>query len=592
MFHINENSVAGEGMKKLLFILLIIIFSLSLNSLGKLRVESIKLLPETHMNIEKRDGDGKWAPVLIVKTELRGLGFRNVSRPTKHDVEYNEGKHQYKFYMNDNQRVIEITHSDYEALEVRLLADFGIEVNAQRVYEMKLTNLPEKVYITVNVTVEPTNAIVTIDDEYFNHKKANKLSIGIHNLNIVLDGYQTVSEEIFISEEQTLFSYDLKELEKVPVEIDSEPDGASVYIDDVKIGNTPLSKYLLQGSYLIRIEKKDFETIFDTIDIQPPKFSQRYNLIENVGSFTVKSEPENGLEIYINDENSLNKTPFSFTRKEPGEYKIIAKSGFFETDEQTINLEKGEREIVSLIPKPIYATLSINTHKNAIVKINNVEQTQLQNIHLEPSVYQISASLQKAETLEKTLFLKRNQVETIDLYPHVLTGSIQISVTPFDAEVELTGDSGEHYTSKGMKEFENIPVGEYQISVFHNNFMPVKKNITLIENTIIKEEFKLISYDETMLRKAHQFKKHKWLSFGSGSALITFAIVSNMIADNYYEDYENSQTSASALSNRDNYEKWDTYRNYSYYISVGPIAYSVYSWIMQSHYNKLAKAKK
>lgn len=579
-------------MKKFLLIIFISILTMMLIALGILRVESIKELPATHTNLEVYDADGKFAPVLIVKTELKGLGFQNVSRPTKYAAKYIEGDHHYKFYMNDNQRVVKITHSDYEPLEIRLLADFNINVKAQRVYEIELTNKPEKEYISVNVTVKPTIAIIEIDGEYFNHNKAKKLFIGKHNIHISLDGYQTVSEEITISEEKTLFSYNLKELENVPVEIDSDPQGATIYIDDVKIGETQLSKYLLQGSYSIRIEKDNYETIFDTINIQPPKFSQSFNLIENVGSFTVKSEPESGLEIYINDVNSLNKTPFSFSSKKPGKYKISAKSGFFETNEQTINLDKGEREIVSLIPKPIYATLTINTHENAIVRINDKEQSQLQNIHLEASVYRISASLPKAETLEKSLFLKKNQIETFDLYPQVFTGSIQISVTPFDAEVELTGDAGEYYTSKGMKEFENIPIGEYEISITHNNYMPVYKNISLFENAIIKEEFKLISYDETMLRKAHHFKKHKWLSFGSSSALITFAIVSNMIADNYYEDYENSHTSASALSNRDNYEKWDTYRNYSYYISVGPIAYSVYSWIMQSHYNKLAKTKK
>ena len=579
-------------MKKIIvFAFCFLVFNF-LNALGTLRVESIKMLPETSMNIEVRDSDGKYAPVLIVKTELKGLGFQNVSRPTKHAVEYMAGDHHYKFYMNDNQRVVKITHSDYEPLEVRLLADFGINVKAQRVYEIVLSNIPEKEYISVNVTVKPTNAIIKIDNEIFNHNKANKLFIGKHYIQIVLDGYQTISEEITISEEQTLFSYNLKELENVPVEIDSEPQGATIYIDNIKIGETQLSKYLLQGSYSIRIEKDNYETIFDTINIQPPKFSQRFNLIENVGSFTVKSEPESGLEIYINDVNSLNKTPFNFSNKKPDKYKISAKSGFFETEEQILDLKKGEQKVISLIPKHIYATLTINTHENAIVRINDKEQSQLQNIHLEPSVYRISASLPKAETLEKSLFLKKNQIETLDLYPQVFTGSIQISVTPFDAEVKLTGDAGENYTSKGMKEFDNIPIGEYEISVSHNNFMPVHKNISLLENAIIKEEFKLISYDESMLKKAHQFKKHKWLSFGSGSALIAFAIASNLIADNYYEDYENSQTSDSALSNRDNYEKWDNYRNYSYYISVGPIAYSVYSWIMQSHYNKLAKAKK
>ena len=157
-------------MKKYLFILLIVIFSLSLNSLGTLRVESIKELAATHTNLEVRDADGKWAPVLIVKTELRGLGFQNVSRPTKHAAEYIEGDHHYKFYMNDNQRVVKITHSDYEPLEVRLLADFSINVKAQRVYEMVLEYDQKKIQIasigkgSLTITTEPSDANVKIEE--------------------------------------------------------------------------------------------------------------------------------------------------------------------------------------------------------------------------------------------------------------------------------------------------------------------------------------------------------------------------------------------------------------------------------------------
>ena len=115
-------------MKRLICLVIVILCSHELFNLGTLRVESIKELSETNMNIEVYDADGKFAPVLIVKTELRGLGFQNVSRPTKHAAEYNVGKHKYKFYMNDSQRVVEITHSDYEPLEVRLLADFSINI--------------------------------------------------------------------------------------------------------------------------------------------------------------------------------------------------------------------------------------------------------------------------------------------------------------------------------------------------------------------------------------------------------------------------------------------------------------------------------
>ena len=98
-------------MKKLLLTVFIITLTLSLNALGTLRVESIRELPATYTSLKERDADGKWAPVLIIKTELKGLGFVNVSRPTLHSAVYDEGKHEYTFYINDSQRVIEITHA-------------------------------------------------------------------------------------------------------------------------------------------------------------------------------------------------------------------------------------------------------------------------------------------------------------------------------------------------------------------------------------------------------------------------------------------------------------------------------------------------
>ncbi|MDP8269111.1 MAG: hypothetical protein P9L97_10315, partial [Candidatus Tenebribacter davisii] len=152
-------------MKKVVFFFFCLLVNVSLSALGTLRVESIKELPAEHMNLEVYDADGKFAPVLIVKTELKGLGFQNVSRPTIHAAEYNSGKHEYKFYMNDNQRVVEITHSEYEPLEVRLLADFSINVKAQRVYELILGFDKEIVQVPVMISCNQNGAKVYVDNQ-------------------------------------------------------------------------------------------------------------------------------------------------------------------------------------------------------------------------------------------------------------------------------------------------------------------------------------------------------------------------------------------------------------------------------------------
>ncbi|MDP8203569.1 MAG: hypothetical protein P9L95_03450, partial [Candidatus Tenebribacter mawsonii] len=152
-------------MKRILFIIFITILAVMLNALGTLRVSSIKELPATHTNLKVYDADGKYAPVLLVKTELKGLGIQNIGRPTKHAPEYSSGDHHYKFYMNDNQRVVKITHSDYEPLEVRLLADFGINVKAQRVYELKLAFDKEVIQVPVVITCNQSGAEVFIDEK-------------------------------------------------------------------------------------------------------------------------------------------------------------------------------------------------------------------------------------------------------------------------------------------------------------------------------------------------------------------------------------------------------------------------------------------
>lgn len=66
-------------MKRLICLVIAIFYSLELFSLGTLRVESIKELSETNMNIEVFDADGKFAPVFIVQTEMDVPILENIS---------------------------------------------------------------------------------------------------------------------------------------------------------------------------------------------------------------------------------------------------------------------------------------------------------------------------------------------------------------------------------------------------------------------------------------------------------------------------------------------------------------------------------
>ncbi len=333
-------------MTKNVFLLFALMLSGFLHSLGTLRVESIKENPPTDMNISVRDADGKWAPVLLVKTQLRGLGFQNVSRPTLHAAIYEEGDHRYKFYMNDKQRVIKITHNEYEPLEVRLLADFGIEVKAQRVYELKLTNIPEKEFINVVIISEPADAAKIIDGKDMGSGQSFELFIGKHTLKLQKSGYKSISKDIEVSRSNTLFSnLILPEVEPVMITVKSDPAEADIYLNTVNEGKTNKQLFKFPDTYSLRLVKDKYDTIEKTITVSESGSNIfDYTLQKNTSLLTINTTPSN-CEIYINNE----KISGSSRELSAGMYRVeVKKDGYFEQS-RTVNLEKGKNKTESFV---------------------------------------------------------------------------------------------------------------------------------------------------------------------------------------------------------------------------------------------------
>jgi len=131
----------------------------------------------------------------------------------------------------------------------------------------------------------------------------------------------------------------------------------------------------------------------------------------------------------------------------------------------------------------------VKTHANATVKFNGESyKGGVSNQKVAPQVLEIEVTMLKAETLKRVITLKPKAEETIEMYPEVPTGVIQVMSIPTDADIELTGDAGEHYTSTGRKTFTDVPVGKYELIVSADGYKTHK------------EEFRLNAY-ETILKQ-------------------------------------------------------------------------------------------
>ena len=280
---------------------------------------------------------------------------------------------------------------------------------------------PKVAIIPVTIITEPENASLSIDGKRISGQtKSHKLRQGSHNILVEMPGYESQQKTIEVNSDNVYFNFKLSEITNAKLMIESEPSVATVYLDGVKLGETPISAFYPAGTYPVKLIKEGYITIENqNLTVTNPQTRKKYILEENVGYIT------------------------------------------------------------------------INTYETAQVFINGKEYTNTKDIKLFPQLLNIKVTMPKAEDVEKQIVLKRNDTINIDLYPDAATATLQIAVTPFDAEIELTGDAGEHYTAKGMKIFKDIPIGEYTIKVKAEGYRTETKTVSLTTNQVLNQNIKL-----------------------------------------------------------------------------------------------------
>jgi len=118
----------------------------------------------------------------------------------------------------------------------------------------------------VSIESTPSDATVYIDGEKkgttdWTGKLATDLKEreGFVTVRLEKNGYNTLTDKTQLSPPDDR-DYDMEKTEK-PLVIDSDPDGASVYVDGQDIGMTPVSKdYWVNEEFDVRVEKDGYET--------------------------------------------------------------------------------------------------------------------------------------------------------------------------------------------------------------------------------------------------------------------------------------------------------------------------------------------
>ena len=400
---------------------------------------------------------------------------------------------RWNVYVSPGERAIDVHAEGFEPLKV-VLSSFGINsVKSGDVYHLKLTGEKKAEQIPVVITSNQSGADIFIDDELLGTTQNKMLTISVNQgervIRITKDGFatQSITEEVSVINNS--FHFELVPAMPAVVKITSEPEGASVTIDgNMKMGVTPLESFYDAGTYTIRIEKENYETINEQITIIEPETKKHYKLTDIRATLTVNTNPNATVKLNGNDyKGGIDKLLLL-----PQTINFKIEQEFCETIEETYTLKKEEVKVFELYPEDIAAILTVKTHDNATVKFKGESyKGGVSNKKVAPQVLEIEVTMPKVEPLKRVITLKPKAEETIEMYPEVQTGVIQVMCIPADAKIELTGDAGEHYASIGRKTFTDVPVGEYELIVSADGYKTHKEEFRLTADETIQKQVTL-----------------------------------------------------------------------------------------------------
>jgi formylglycine-generating enzyme len=162
------------------------------------------------------------------------------------------------------------------------------------------------------------------------------------------------------------------------------------------------------------------------------------------------------------------------------------------TIEESYTLMKSEEKVFELYPEDISALLTIKTHANATVKFNaESHKGGLEKYKIAPQVLQICVEMPKAETVSRMITLKPKAEESLEIFPEVHTGTIQVMVIPSEAGFELHGDAGEYYQGSGRQTFMDVPVGKYELEAKADGYKTYKESFELKSDETLQKPVQL-----------------------------------------------------------------------------------------------------
>ncbi len=270
------------------------------------------------------------------------------------------------------------------------------------------------------------------------------------------------------------------DFESVWLMINSTPESADIYINDVYYGQTPLQKKITKEKHNYRITKNKYKPRAGVIDLSDVKDKKKLNieLKPDFGSIKVSSEPEEGAKVYIDDNYTGKMTPCKISKISSGKHRIQLRKELYEPKSAEFSINAGKTKSLNIDMNPVYGTVTIQTNPKAKIWLDNeIIGEGSHKKKLTPGVYKVAASKEKYYDATKNVKVEVGKEKKIHLNPQPKYGNLNIVTEPWEAKVML---NGKKYGTTPIT-IDSLFVGEHELLLKKEGYKQVIKKIEIKE---------------------------------------------------------------------------------------------------------------
>ncbi|MFA7124043.1 MAG: PEGA domain-containing protein, partial [Candidatus Delongbacteria bacterium] len=383
-------------------------------------------------------------------------------------------------------------------LEAKLKEIKEITLLEGEVYELIFKMNTDKVYISRDngapVISNTANAVFRIPK-------------GNHTFSFIKDGFKEQIQKIDLNSDKSIeinleAGKNTKQL-KLPsiVRLNSNPSGAEIYLNEQKIGLTPIQYNLLPGFYNLKVKKDLYYTKLTDFTVNEGETFELpiIDLKPRFGSLAISTNPQK-CKIYF-DGIFEGYSPMKKEMFLSGNHSIKAECELYHEEIQDFHLSDGENKSISLNLKQAYGELNINSKPDgAKVFIDDKETgvTPYSNLKMPSKAYKVRVGKRFYSDVTKNIEVKDGLRSDLDFVMDMNVGILDVSAENSDLYLnnEKVGKNkiklnlaGGNYSITAKKQFHKDALQSMYLSVGEEKQIILKPEPILGSLSIISEPY-------------------------------------------------------------------------------------------------------